>query len=350
MKRIYINTLLLCAMSAFLTTQNPLHAEAATITPVTARLSSQALTQIPEEYMPHVDAFTFAADNIDDMPEANPYINMIVADVADFVNVRSEPNTEAGITGRIYGNAVAEIIKFSPVDDSWIEIESGEVTGYVKAEYFLVGNDAVTAIETQTQNGGAMTYARSMDEILAEIAAQEEALRQERDRAAQEEAARAAAESQSNAVVITAEANANTSAFFASTATDTTSDTTADSELRQSIVDFALQYVGNPYVHGGNSLTTGTDCSGFTSLVFAEFGFSLSRTPSGQLTTNGTKIEYSEIQPGDIICYTSNGTTCTHVALYIGDGQIVHAANSKKGIITNNADYSTIIGVKNIID
>lgn len=277
MGRKFSNTLLFAGIFLLLFAKNPLYAKAATAS----------------ECLPHIDAFTFAEGNHADLPQASEYTNMIIADVTDFVNVRLEPNTESGITGRIYSNAVAKIIKYSPIDDSWIEIESADVTGYVKAEYFLTGETAVNIIENKIQNGEELTYARSMDEILAER--------------------------------------------------------TATEDLRQSIVDFALQYVGNPYVHGGNSLTEGTDCSGFTSLVFAEFGYSLSRTPSGQLSSNGTKIEYSAIRPGDIICYTSNGKTCTHVAIYIGDGQIVHAANSKKGIITNNADYSTIIGVKNII-
>ena len=94
---------------------------------------------------------------------------------------------------------------------------------------------------------------------------------------------------------------------------------------------------------------TGTDCSGFTSLIYAEFGYSVSRTPEGQLANDGRSVDYSEIQPGDIICYGSGGK-CTHVALYIGDGQIIHSANSRKGVVIYQADYDTIMGVKNIID
>mgnify|MGYP004569940293 FL=1 len=123
-----------------------------------------------------------------------------------------------------------------------------------------------------------------------------------------------------------------------------------DLELRSSLVNLAMQYLGNVYVHGGQSLETGTDCSGFTCYLYAAFGYSISRTPSGQLSSAGRSIEYSQIQPGDIICYSSNGKSCTHVGLYIGDGQIIHAANSRKGVVISAADYSTIIGVKNVID
>jgi len=123
------------------------------------------------------------------------------------------------------------------------------------------------------------------------------------------------------------------------------------SELRSAVVDYAMQYLGSRYVHGGQSLATGTDCSGFTCYVYAAFGYSLSRTPQGQYTSAGKEIGMEQIQPGDIICYSSNGSTCTHVGLYIGNGQIVHAANSRKGVITSNYDYDgVILGVRSIVD
>jgi cell wall-associated NlpC family hydrolase len=121
-----------------------------------------------------------------------------------------------------------------------------------------------------------------------------------------------------------------------------------NSELRNAIIQYALQYVGYPYVHGGQSLATGTDCSGFTSYVYREFGYSLSRTPSGQYKGNGRSVSLAEAQPGDIICYGSG--SCTHVALYIGNGQIVHEANKSKGCIISGINFMNILGVKNVID
>ena len=122
----------------------------------------------------------------------------------------------------------------------------------------------------------------------------------------------------------------------------------ASGNVRSDIVNFAMQYVGYPYVHGGNSLETGTDCSGFTSLVYAQFGYGLSRTPAGQLSGNGRSISLDEAQPDDIICYGKS--KCTHVAIYIGNGQIVHAANPRKGVVVYNVGYDNILGVKNVID
>lgn len=111
------------------------------------------------------------------------------------------------------------------------------------------------------------------------------------------------------------------------------------SGVGQQIADFAVQYVGNPYVWGGTSLTEGADCSGFVQTVFANFGLYLSRTAESQ-SYGGTSISLDNLQPGDLLFYNSTGSI-DHVAIYIGGGQIVHAANSSKGIIISNAYYQT---------
>lgn len=115
------------------------------------------------------------------------------------------------------------------------------------------------------------------------------------------------------------------------------------SKLGKQIAKYACQFVGNPYVPGGTSLTNGADCSGFTYRVYADFGYSLPRTSTEQRSA-GKEVSYSEAQPGDIICYSG------HVAIYIGDGKIVHASTQKTGIkVSNNAQYRTILSVRRII-
>ena len=112
--------------------------------------------------------------------------------------------------------------------------------------------------------------------------------------------------------------------------------------MGRAVADYALQFVGNPYVYGGTSLTNGTDCSGFVMSVYAEFGISLPRTSADDRKVGPAVDGLSNAQPGDLVCYSG------HVAMYIGDGQIVHAANSRKGIIVSRADYDQILTIRRI--
>ena len=123
-----------------------------------------------------------------------------------------------------------------------------------------------------------------------------------------------------------------------------TEDTSSSSDLGQQIASYAVQFVGNPYVYGGTSLTNGADCSGFVQSVFANFGIGLFRTAASQ-ASGGTSVSLDSLQAGDLLFYSSSGSI-DHVALYIGGGQIVHAANSASGIIISNAYYSTPVAAR----
>jgi len=114
----------------------------------------------------------------------------------------------------------------------------------------------------------------------------------------------------------------------------------SNSYKRQQVVDYALQFVGNPYVYGGTSLTGGTDCSGYTQSVYRHFGVSIPRT-SGEQAGFGREIPYEEMEPGDLVCYSG------HVAMYIGGGRIVHASSRKEGIkVSNDPAYRTIVSIR----
>lgn len=119
-------------------------------------------------------------------------------------------------------------------------------------------------------------------------------------------------------------------------------DKASGSDLGKKIAKYGCQYIGNPYVAGGTSLTNGADCSGFTFRIYSDFGYSLPRT-SYQQRSVGKGVEYNEAQPGDLICYEG------HVALYIGGGLIVHASSAKTGIKISNAQYRTILAVRRIV-
>ncbi len=321
----------------------------------------------------------------EDAEPENEYANLAIAQVDHYVNVRQEPNTDSEILGKIYNGAVAQILETAGEEQDWFHVVSGSVTGYIKAEFFLYGDAAAEAVDnyltryatviadrlnvrkepgTDSSRIGFIThgekvrileqlgdwmlvqytedktgyvaseyvtvseefiYAKSIEEERAELEAQREMAR----RMAQQE--------------IAVPENTAVTPLTPPAMVYTTNE-----ELRSSIVAYAMQYLGYPYVHGGRSLATGTDCSGFTCYIYADFGYSISRTPSGQYSSAGRSIDYSEIQPGDIICYGKS--KCTHVGMYIGDGQIIHAANSRKGVVIYDAGYDNILGVRNVID
>lgn len=356
------------------------------------------LTLIPKQYMPYMDAFLYTRQHADMYPQTNEesaaetapaaqsdeYAGFAIAQVSDYVNVRSLPSTQGEIVGKLPNGSVAQILATAGEADDWFQIVSGSVTGYIKAEYFISGAEAAAVIDNYVKtyahiladrlnvrsdastNAERMGYLEENEQVLVLQDLGEWLHIQYTDTATgyiakeytqlsesyiyalspQEEAAQKAVCQTHKDRMQTSEAAKpeNTKVEFPATTY------ASNEELRKAIVENAMQYVGSKYVHGGNSLETGTDCSGFTMLIMAQYGYSISRTPSGQYSSAGRSIDYSEIQPGDIICYTSNGSSCTHVAFYIGDGQIVHAANSRKGVIVSEADYSTILGIKNVID
>lgn len=236
--------------------------------------------------------------------EKGEYLDMAFANVETFLYIRSEPTRESEWVGKLYPDYAAKIL--GPVGE-WTRIESGSVTGYVCSEYIIVGNSAEQKAQEMVQSSeaenptDAFTYAESKEEEEARLAreAEEAALR------AQEEAA-------------------------------------AKGGTGQAIVDFACQFIGNPYVWGGTSLTNGADCSGFVQSVFAHFGISLPRT-TRDLVSVGTPVSYEEAIPGDIILYSG------HVGIYMGNGQIVNAINSAQGIGILPATYTSIVTVRRLI-
>ena len=236
------------------------------------------------------------------------YLDMAFANVTSFLYVRSEPTKESEYVGKLYPGYAAKIT--GPVGE-WTAVESGDVTGYVKTEYILTGAEAQTYAEnlvTEAQQEGkeeaeAFTYAVSRKSEEAQM---------------------------------TQEVQENVQQ------TETTEVSAQPASNGQAIVDYACQFIGNPYVWGGTSLTDGADCSGFVQSVFAHFGISLPRTTYDQIYA-GVEVSYDQAMPGDLICYDG------HIGIYIGNGQIVNAQNQEQGIGISPATYTTILSVRRIV-
>jgi cell wall-associated NlpC family hydrolase len=176
-------------------------------------------------------------------------------------------------------------------------------------------------------------YEAEISRLRQEAAVSKKQLQQEQKRLKELQAALAAQNRKPSTVTPPTPAN-----------TDYTSviNSASGGDLGKQIANYACQFIGNPYVSGGTSLTSGADCSGFTYRVFADFGYSLPRT-STQQRSAGTGVSYDEAQPGDLICYEG------HVAIYIGNNLIVHASSSRTGIKISNAQYKTILSVRRIV-
>lgn len=327
------------------------------------------------------------SDNEIETVEASEYADVAVAQVDNYVNVRSMPSEEGLVVGKLYNNSAATVLDEV---DGWYSIISGDCTGFVKCEYVVVGDEELAksvatryaTVNTETlfvRSGPSTDYTIidwlpegddlvvidestvdqgwvlvntengdgyiSLDYVtlstvftVAESKAAEEARlakeKAERDRAraaakAAEEA-RAAAKAAEAQVTAPGEAVAEAKTYASASGTSG-----AD------VVKYGAQFVGNPYKYGGTSLTNGTDCSGFVQSVYSAFGVSLPRTSSSQRSV-GYGVSYEEMQPGDIVCYSG------HVGIYAGNGQLLHASTPSTGITYSPVTYRKILAIRRI--
>lgn len=296
-----------------------------------------------------------------------------VANIEGSLRVRAEASTDAEIVGKLYPYAVAHVVERG---DEWSKVESGSVSGYVANEFLMFGDEAGAYItenykycasvevpalnvrqdqSTESECIGSVTGGQELDVLgetdeWVEIQYNDDTVgyvakefvevgwnyptamtleeEQAMIEAALAEKAAKAAQTITRSSEIAVLPPVNTSAEGLA--------------LGQQIASYACQFVGNPYVYGGSSLTNGTDCSGFTMAVYAQFGYSLSHSSAVQMS-QGTAVSLDAVQPGDIICYSG------HVGLYIGGGQIVHASTESTGIIISNMYYTSPIGARRIV-
>lgn len=268
------------------------------------------------------------------------YTNIGIANVeSGNLNVREEPSTTGKLVGKMPKDSACEVVEEK---DGWAHILSGEVEGYVSLEFLLTGPDAKlkandlvrtvavanvdglnvrdeanteSAVLTQVPNGAELEWLETLEGwVKVAIDGQEAYVAEE---------------------YVTVEEKLDT----AITMTELLYGVGV-SDVRVDLVEYAKQFVGNPYVWGGTSLTKGADCSGFVLSVYKKFGVKLPHY-SGAQANSGTKISASELQPGDLVFYANSSGTINHVALYIGGGRVVHASSPTQGIRIDKYNYRT---------
>ncbi len=281
----------------------------------------------------------------------NSYQNLGVANVQSFLNVREEPSQSGDVIGKMIRFSGCEILG---EEGDWYQIKSGPVTGYVAKEYIMTGEDAklkaiemakLRAVVTSEANLNVRKEPSTDSEIITKICSEERYdVLEETDGWIKISLEGGDDDVADNYGYISAD---YADVRYALIEAYEYSPVSSSSSLRNNLVNFAMNYLGNPYVWGGTSLTNGADCSGFVLSVFRQYGISLPRTSSAQAGV-GTRVTSAEMQPGDLVFYSSSGRI-DHVAIYIGNGQIVHAANSRRGIIISRWNYMTPVKIMNVI-
>ena len=275
------------------------------------------------------------------------YTNLGIAHVDNYLNVREAAGEDKKLVGKMSKNAGCEILG---VEGEWTKIKSGKVEGYVKSEFLYTGEEAkkvasevitMMATVTNTQSLRVRT-GPSMDASTVDLIPLGEKLE--------------VIENLGEWVKVTFDSDEGyISSEFVSISEELETAVTITelqygegvSDARVSIVQYAKQFLGNPYVWGGTSLTNGTDCSGFTMSIYAKYGVSLPHSSRAQANC-GTRIDPSSARPGDLFFY-GNGSGINHVAMYIGGGQVIHASTERTGIRISNAYYRTPVCVVSLL-
>ena len=317
------------------------------------------------------------------------YDNLGVSNVSNYLNVRDNPDEKKGkIIAKLPSNAGCDILDTST--SGWYKIRSGNITGYVKSEYILTGQQAKdkalqvaklmaisntdgvnvrtepntnSSIYTQISNSERFLVADQQDGwVKIEIDDQDAYLSSDYVdvKYGLEEAIKytpvvevADTSSKNDSKNSSKNNTKNNSGKKNSGKKNSANDGAAGSKSgsvsskRAQIANYAVQFVGNRYVYGGTSLTNGTDCSGFTMSVMAKFGVSLPHN-SGAQSGSGKSITSSQMRPGDLVFYSGSGGI-NHVALYIGNGQVCHASNARSGIKISTWNYRTPAKIVNVL-
>lgn len=270
----------------------------------------------------------------------------------DFVYVRKSASTGCKAIGKLHRGSAGTILGKK---GAWVKISSGSLKGYVKKEYIATGADAEKLAEKYgtkyavLKKGTSVLNVREEKNTSSDIVTQLPEGKRYTVKSENADWCKVKVKGKSGYI---AKEYVHTKYSFkeAKSLKKKTKETVrsyASENKAESLISYAKQFIGNKYVWGGTSLTNGTDCSGFTLRVFQKFGYSLPRTSAEQAGC-GSSVKLSELKPGDLVFYKRGGRV-HHVAIYIGGGQIVHAAGAKWGIITSNMNYSRVSHARRIL-
>lgn len=279
------------------------------------------------------------------------YQDLAIANVSNYVNIRSEANSSSKVLGKLYNRGTGKILA---VEGDWTKIQSGNVIGYIKSEYLYTGSEVYELADT-VKTRLATVKAKVLN-VRAKAGTNSSVVTQVPNGLV----VKVLEEQKDWLKISVGDKTGYVSASYVDTKTDflqalsveeeqaiielenkrkNAQKNNAVSSLRKQIVNYALKFQGNPYVWGGSSLTRGADCSGFTQSVLKNFGIYIPRT-SREQSRGGKRVSMNNIQPGDLIFYRKNGIV-NHVAMYIGNGKVVGAASRKEGIVIKDYDYRT---------
>lgn len=291
----------------------------------------------------------------------NQYNNLVISKVNNYLNVREEPKSDGKIIGKMTSKAGGEILETL---EGWYKVKSGPIIGYITADpqYTATGQEAkdiametaslravintdVLNVRTEPSTESKVWTQIVKDERYPVLAQLDGWVEIELDSIDEEDGSAA-----DKAYISTRDNNVEVRYALNEAIKFSPAEIAANNAIsrRSKIANYAVQFVGNPYVWGGTSLTNGADCSGFTMKVMQNFGVSLPHY-SGAQAKMGKSVKSSDMRPGDLIFYANSGGTINHVALYIGNGQVVHAASRKSGIKISTWNYRSPVAIRNVL-
>ena len=277
-----------------------------------------------------------------------------VSNVSNYLNIRAGAGENEKIIGKLPSYAGCEILEDA---NGWYKISSGGITGYVKSDYILTGDEAKQAAMNHAElmaivhadRLNARTEPSTDAKIWTQISENERYhVAEQLDgwvKIEFDESGEGDGDDEISAAYVSSEF---VEVRYALSEAIKFSPTEESASLRSRIVNYAMKFLGNPYVWGGTSLTKGADCSGFTMSVMKNFGISLPHY-SGSQAKSGKRIKSSEMRPGDLVFYGNSRGKINHFAMYIGNGQVINAASRRSGIKISTWNYRTPICIVDVI-